>query len=86
MKEGEFTTYPILSSGVMGVPISFMDKFNPEQFEIVWQACGNTRVNASKDVLQEVGNIKHPLDKGGCPVLNNKRLYTRFLIKLKYEN
>ena len=30
-------------SGVMGVPITFMDKYNPEQFEIV--ALGNSRDN-----------------------------------------
>ncbi len=24
-------------SGIMGVPISFLDKYNPEQFEIIWR-------------------------------------------------
>ena len=27
-------------TGVMGVPVSFLDKYNPEQFEIVWR-CGD---------------------------------------------
>lgn len=26
--------------GIMGVPISFMDKYNPDQFEIVWSNRG----------------------------------------------
>ncbi len=27
--------------GVMGVPITFLDKYNPEQFEIIWLDCDN---------------------------------------------
>lgn len=33
--------------GVMGVPITFMDKYCPEQFEIIWQASGNAYANAA---------------------------------------
>ncbi len=29
-------------SGIMGVPITFLDKYNPEQFEIVGITLGNT--------------------------------------------
>ena len=29
-------------NGVMGVPITFLDKYNPEQFEIVGITLGNT--------------------------------------------
>lgn len=29
--------------GVMGVPITFMDKYCPEQFEIIWQASGDRK-------------------------------------------
>ena len=40
--------------GVMGVPITFMDKYNPEQFEIIWQATGNSYANAPKNILTEL--------------------------------
>ena len=30
------------SNGVMGVPITFLDKYNPEQFEITGITLGNT--------------------------------------------
>ena len=45
---------------VIGVPITFLDKFNPEQFEII--------------------------DKFSSPVINNKHLYNRILIKRKNKN
>lgn len=67
----------------MGVPITFLDKYNPNQFEIVWQASGNTRANAPKEILEEIGYIPHPEDRGGCAVLNGQRCYTRILIRKK---
>jgi len=76
--------------GVMGVPISFLDKYCPEQFEIIWQASGCTRASAPKDVLKEVEYRQHSIDRGGYPVVDKeKRLYHRILIRLKeqsYEN
>ncbi len=45
---------PMDYEGVMGVPITFMDKFSPDQFEIIWQASGNTRASAPKDVLERL--------------------------------
>ena len=68
----------------MGVPITFLDKYNPNQFEIVWQASGNTRASAPNDVLKEVGYTIHPEDRGGCGVINNKRQYSRILIRNKH--
>ncbi|WP_316631787.1 adenine-specific methyltransferase EcoRI family protein [uncultured Ruminococcus sp.] len=70
-------------NGVMGVPITFMDKYNPEQFEIVWQASGNTRASAPKSVLKELNYTKHDEDRGGCSVVHGKRTYGRILIRLK---
>jgi hypothetical protein len=37
--------------GIMGVPITFLDKYTHEQFEIIWQASGNTRASAPKEIL-----------------------------------
>lgn len=67
--------------GVMGVPISFLDKYNPEQFEIIWQAIGNTRASAPKDVLVRLNYLKHPEDRGGCTIIDGRRTYGRILIK-----
>ena len=69
--------------GVMGVPISFLDKYCPEQFEIVWQASGNTRVCAPRDILQELKYKAMTEDRGGCAVLNGQRVYSRILIRKK---
>jgi len=72
--------------GVMGVPITFLDKYNPEQFEIIWQASGNTRASAPKDKLKRLKYTVHPDDRGGCAVANGKRTYGRILIKHKRGN
>ena len=74
---------PIDYDGIMGVPITFMDKYNPNQFEIVWQASGNTRACAPSDILRELGYKPHPEDRGGCGVVNGKRVYSRILIRRK---
>lgn len=70
-------------NGVMGVPISFLDKYCPEQFEIIWQASGNTRASAPRDALSELKYRQHPDDRGGCTVVNGKRTYGRIFIRRK---
>jgi len=69
--------------GVMGVPITFLDKYNPNQFEIIWLACGNTRASAPKEILEKLNYQKHPEDRGGCAILSGERTYARILIKRK---
>jgi len=69
--------------GIMGVPITFLDKYSPEQFEIIWQASGNTRASAPKEILKRLNYRKHPEDRGGCSILHGKRTYGRVLIKHK---
>ena len=71
--------------GVMGVPITFMDKYCPEQFEIIWQASGNTRASAPKEALFEMKYRIHPEDRGGCSVVEGKRTYGRILIRRKRD-
>ncbi len=75
---------PMDYEGVMGVPITFLDKYNPEQFEIIWQASGNTRACAPKDVLKALNYKQHPEDRGGCGIINGERVYSRILIKNKH--
>ena len=64
-------------SGVMGVPISFLDKYNPDQFEIL-----GSDYNIKEGLLPKLVNPKWAgkLDRG---YVNSKRLYTRIFIKHK---
>jgi len=63
--------------GVMGVPMSIFDKYSPEQFEIL-----GSDYNVREGLLPKLVNPKWKgkLDRG---YVNNKRLYTRILIKHK---
>ena len=51
--------------GVMGVPITFLDKYNPEQFEIL----GDSRFHDGQDFSDDIN------------VINGKGLYRRILIR-----
>lgn len=74
---------PIDYDGIMGVPITFLDKYSPDQFEIVMLANGNARTNASVKTLTEVGYRPHSEDKGGVGIINGRRVYARILIRRK---
>lgn len=65
-------------SGIMGVPITFVDKYNPEQFSILGMAAGNSKATG---FFYNVPYIPHPNDRGGCGVINGERVYARFLIQ-----
>ncbi len=67
--------------GTMGVPISFLDKYSPDQFEIIWQASGNTRASTPRSVLEQMGYVPHPDDRGGCAILAGRRTYDRIFIR-----
>lgn len=69
--------------GMMGVPISFLDKYSPDQFEIIWQASGNTKASTPKEILREMGYSRHADDRGGCAILGGKRTYDRIFIKAR---
>lgn len=66
---------PVDYEGAMGVPITFLDKFNPAQFEIL--SANDVRRN-SKVPFKEHGLIK---DKDGT--IDGKAVYVRIVIKLK---
>jgi hypothetical protein len=63
--------------GVMGVPITFLDKYNPEQFEIL-----GSDYSVKQGLLPKLinPNWKGKIDRG---YLAGKRLYGRILIKVK---
>ncbi len=60
--------------GVMGVPISFLDKYSPEQFEIVGMV---SSAGYNKDVV----GIPFLGDKDARPLISGKNTYARVLIK-----
>jgi hypothetical protein len=60
-----------------------MDKHNPDQFEIIWQASGNTRASAPKEILLELKYTPHEADRGGCTIVKGERTYGRILIRNK---
>ena len=61
--------------GIMGVPISFLDKYCPEQFEIV----GATE-SEGKGFSQGLWNAKSRIAQ---PLINKKRIYKRLFIQPK---
>lgn len=81
---GKTVDIPYDYDGYMGVPITFLDKYNPEQFEIIWQACGNTRASAPSIILKELQYKAHSEDRGGCGVVMGKRQYARVIIRNKH--
>ena len=63
-------------SGVMGVPITFLDKYNPDQFEILGMA-------ASAGYKEEIVGIPFLGIKDARPLINGKNTYARIFIKKK---
>jgi hypothetical protein len=64
---------PIDYSGYMGVPITFLDKYNPEQFELL----------GIMNTGEENSGIRIPNSLHGRPIVNGVELYLRVLIKNK---
>jgi hypothetical protein len=70
--------------GLIGVPLTFMDKYCPEQFEIVGPAMGWTHTTMSDEWKELVGYKDH--DELGNPTrgyayINGKQVYHRILIR-----
>lgn len=60
--------------GVMAVPISFLDKYNPRQFEIIGQMESSDTSNATEALRTD------PIHRD-AGYLNGKRMYSRLLIR-----
>ncbi|WP_421446597.1 adenine-specific methyltransferase EcoRI family protein, partial [Agrobacterium tumefaciens] len=80
---GRTQNIPVDYEGIMGVPITFLDKYSPDQFEIIMLANGNARTNVSSRTLKEVGYRLHAEDRGGVGIVNGRRVYARILIRKK---
>ncbi len=78
--------------GIMGVPITFLDKYNPEQFEILGM-CENLDLYGLKtkiytgqecrDRYYELFGKKGVYDLNAAGVVNGRKVYQRLLIKRK---
>lgn len=67
---------PIDYDGAMGVPITFIDKYNPKQFEILG-------ITSTWDKSEEVQSIRLPYKGPMNASVNGKQLYKRILIRKK---
>jgi hypothetical protein len=88
---GTYKEIPSDYDGVMGVPITFLDKYNPEQFEIVGTTESNdpnntfrTRVYSSKECREAYSKRfgkKGVYDLNASGVVNGIKLFKRILIR-----
>ena len=67
---------PMDYTGVMGVPITFLDKYSPEQFEILG-------LSASAGYNEEIVGIPFLGNKDARCLINGKNTYARVFIKNK---
>lgn len=67
---------PMDFDGVIGVPITFLDKYNPDQFEILG-------LSASAGYNSEIVGIPFLGDRDARPLINAKNTYARIFIKNK---
>jgi len=84
---------PMDYDGVMGVPITFLDKYNPDQFEIVGTTESNdpdnayrTRVYTSKechDAYRKRFGKPGVYDLNASGVVNGVKVFKRVLIRMK---
>ncbi len=78
----KYTDIPADYNGIMGVPITFLDKYNPDQFDIL--GIFDDKREKSDAFIQGVPTyVDEQHKKYVGPVLNGKALYTRVLIKNK---
>lgn len=66
---------PVNYDGVMGVPITFLDKYNPDKYEIIGLIAGN---------IKGLAGIPSKIGKDG-PYVDGKLKYGRILIRRKKE-
>lgn len=62
--------------GAMGVPITFLDKYNPEQFEIIG-------MSASAGYNPEIVGLQFLGERDARPLINGKNTYARVFIRNK---
>ena len=73
---GKVANIPDDYYGVMGVPITFLDKYNPEQFEIVG-------MSSSAGYTKEIVGLPLLKDGDARPLIDGKNTYARIFIRRK---
>ena len=66
----KYTDIPYDYNGIIGVPITFLDKYNPNQFELIAQM-----------VTTKISEYNY-----GYPYINGKKIYARILIRHRQFN
>lgn len=74
--EGSLDELPSDYDGVMGVPITFLDQYSPEQFEIIGMC-------SSAGYSPEIVGLPKLKDGDARPLVNGKNLYARVFIRRK---
>ncbi len=78
---------PVDYDGLMGVPITFMDKYNPDQFEIIGLAHGNLGVELGlKPYDRSLKRLNKGLRDGDLYLMKGDKIeipYTRIIIRRK---
>ena len=74
---GRTQDIPFNYDGIMGVPVTFLDKYNPEQFEILGLA-------ASASYNRDIVGIDFQGIKDARPLIKGKNTYARIFIRNKH--
>jgi hypothetical protein len=81
--------------GAMGVPITFLDKYNPDQFEILGRSENEdlyglkTRVYTTKECQEAYRRIfgkKGTYDMNATPVVDGRKVYQRLFIRHRHRS
>lgn len=85
---GETKNIPVDYDGIMGVPITFIDRFNPNQFDLLGMTDrqNTSGLRTKKYTFEDVENFNDL--NASCVLLQDgkyKSLYTRFLIRRKQK-
>lgn len=67
---------PMDYDGVMGVPITFLGKYNPDQFEIIG-------ITYSKDKNEDIEKLRTDPKHRHVGIINGQQIYPRILIRHK---
>ena len=79
---GKVVDIPKDYDGVMGVPITFLDKYSPNQFEVIG-LMNDTRFESDEFIKGEAVHLDEQHKKFVGAVLNGKATYARIIIRRK---
>ena len=85
---GRVANIPKDYDGVMGVPITFLFKYNPDQFEILgcfkeFKECDLENGFIRGEMTEYIDSKTHAIKTWHGPTINKKAKYTRILIRRK---